>query len=100
MAAYGFANKQAGNKIFEDFLELLQKEVNDDRIYVKKAVNWALRNIGKRNIDLHKKAVNAAYKILEEKSKSAQWIAKDALRELEKSDVKMLNYPREIYKPK
>ncbi len=100
MAAYGFANKQAENEIFEDFLELLQKEVNDDRIYVKKAVNWALRNIGKRNKDLHKKAMNTAYKILEEKSKSAQWIAKDALRELEKSDVKMLNYPREIYKPK
>ncbi|NQY95080.1 MAG: DNA alkylation repair protein, partial [Campylobacteraceae bacterium] len=100
MASYGFAHKQACNNIFEEFLVLVLKEVNDDRIYVKKAVNWALRNIGKRNIDLHKKAVETAYEILEVKSKSAQWIAKDALRELEKSDVKMLNYPREIYKPK
>lgn len=100
MAAYGFANKNAENKTFERFLELIEVEAYDERIYVKKAVNWALRNIGKRNIDLHKKAITTAKKILQFKSKSAQWIAKDALRELEKDDVKMLNYPRDIYKVK
>ena len=97
MASYGFSNKNATNDIFERFLEIIEREVNDDRVYVKKAVNWALRNIGKRNIDLRKKAIISANKILQNKSKSAQWIAKDALRELNKIDLKMLNYPREIY---
>jgi len=99
MAAYGFANKNAANEVFESFLSIIEKHVNDERVYVKKSVNWALRNIGKRNVDLHKLAVFCAHRILKNKTKSAQWIAKDALRELEKDDVKMLNYPRVIYKP-
>lgn len=99
MASYGFANKNAINDIFERFLEIIEREVNDDRIYVKKAVNWALRNIGKRNKDLHKKAIESANRILQNKSKSAQWIAKDALRELNKKDLNILDYPREVYRP-
>lgn len=99
MASYGFANKKASNKIFERFLEIIKREVNDDRIYVRKAVNWALRNIGKRNKDLNKKAILMANEILLNKNKSAQWIAKDALRELSKVTLKTLDYPREIYRP-
>ncbi len=99
MASYGFANKKAANKIFERFLEIIQREANDDRIYVKKAVNWALRNIGKRNKDLNKKAILLANEILLNKNKSVQWIAKDALRELTKETLKTLDYPREIYRP-
>ena len=99
MASYGFANKNASNKIFERFLEIVEREVNDDRIYVKKAVNWTLRNIGKRNIDLHKKAILSANRILQNKNKSAQWIAKNALKELEQENPKMLDYPRELYRP-
>ncbi|MFA9374447.1 MAG: DNA alkylation repair protein, partial [Poseidonibacter sp.] len=83
MASYGFANKNTSNKIFERFLEIIEREVNDDRIYVRKAVNWALRNIGKRNIDLHRKAISSTNRILQNKNKSAQWIAKNALKELE-----------------
>ena len=49
MACYGFANKNAGNEVFEQFFAIIMVEAEDDRIYVKKAVNWALRNIGKRN---------------------------------------------------
>lgn len=100
MASYGFADKKALNEVFERFLEIIQREVDDDRTYVKKAVNWALRNIGKRNIDLNKKAIITANKILENPSKSAQWIAKNALKELEQKNPKILDYPRYIYRPK
>ena len=100
MASYGFADKKASNEVFERFLEIIQREIEDDRIYVKKAVNWALRNIGKRNIDLNKKAIITANKILENPSKSAQWIAKNALKELTQVNPKILNYPRDIYRPK
>jgi len=54
-------------------------------LYVKKAVNWSLRNIGKRNIDLNKKAIDVANEILNFENKSAKWIAKDALKELQKN---------------
>ena len=76
---------------------MIIREVNDDRIYVKKAVNWSLRNIGKRNIDLNKKAIEVANEILKLESKSAQWIAKDAIRQLESESVSILDYPRHIY---
>lgn len=99
MASYGFANKNDSNKIFERFLEIIEREVNDDRIYVKKAVNWALRNIGKRNTDLNKKAVLSANRILQNQNKAAQWIAKNALKELEQKNPKILDYPREFYRP-
>ena len=98
IASYGFANKNDSNKIFERFLEVIEREVDDDRIYVKKSVNWALRNIGKRNIDLNKKAILSANRILQNKNKSAQWIAKNALKELEQDNPKILDYPRELYR--
>lgn len=97
MAAYGFADKTASNSLFEQFLPIIEREARDERIYVKKAVNWALRNIGKRNCDLHKSAQAVAYLLLASDSKSAKWIARKALNELEKADVHMLNYPRITY---
>ncbi|MCK5678450.1 MAG: DNA alkylation repair protein, partial [Flavobacteriaceae bacterium] len=98
MATYGFADKKSPNKVFEQFFPLLIKHAYDDRIYVKKAVNWALRQIGKRNIDLQKKAIETANEILKQDSKSAQWIAKDALKELQSEKINILDYPREIYR--
>ncbi len=97
MAAYCMADKKAENAVFEQFFPFLIREAGDDRIYVKKAVNWALRNIGKRNPDLHMEAVKTAKTILDLPAKSAQWIAKDALRELEKSNLNVLGYPRTHY---
>ncbi len=97
MASYGFADKKADNRIFEEFLSLLPDHIRDDRIYVKKAINWALRNIGKRNIDLHQNALKLAYEILNVDKPSAQWIAKDAIKELEKSGLTILGYPRGQY---
>jgi len=98
MATYGFANKKGANEIFEQFFPILVQHANDDRIYVKKAINWALRQIGKRNIDLQKKAIGTAKIILKQNSKSAQWIAKDVLRELLKDNLNILDYPRNIYR--
>ena len=67
---------------FEELLPLIKKHSTDERNYVKKAVNWALRNIGKRNVNLNKKAIKIAEEIKEIDSKSARWIANDAIREL------------------
>lgn len=98
LSSYCMADKKSGNEMFEQFFPMIMREVNDDRVYVKKAVNWSLRNIGKRNIDLNKKAIDVANKILKLDSRSAQWIAKDAIRQLEKESVSILDYPRHIYR--
>ena len=98
LASYCMADKKSDNDLFEQFLPIIKREANDERLYVKKAVNWALRNIGKRNIDLNKKAIEVAYELLDYESKSAKWIAKDAIRELEGDNVKILDYPRNIYR--
>jgi len=98
MATYGFADKNAENKVFEQFFPILIKHANNERIYVKKAINWALRQIGKRNVDLQKKAIIIAKEILKQDSKSAKWIAKDALKELQGDKVNILDYPRSIYR--
>jgi 3-methyladenine DNA glycosylase AlkD len=98
MAAYCMADKNSTNEIFEQFFPIIIREATDERLYVKKAVNWALRNLGKRNIDLKKLAINCSKQLLKIDSKSAKWIAKDALKELEKPNVRMSDYPREIYR--
>ncbi|MEE9404470.1 MAG: DNA alkylation repair protein [Algisphaera sp.] len=98
MAAYGFANKNAANDVFESFLPLIEREAMDSRLYVKKAVNWALRNIGKRNEDLWGEAITAAHRILKRNSPSAQWIARHALRQLQNPNMKKMDYPRSIYR--
>lgn len=64
------------------FLQIIKREANDERNMVKKAVNWALRQIGKRNLYLNEKALKTAYEINVFESKSAKWIASDAIREL------------------
>ncbi|MCK5374083.1 MAG: DNA alkylation repair protein [Alphaproteobacteria bacterium] len=98
IAAYCRADKKTSNEIFEQFFTIIKRESHDERNYVKKAVNWALRNIGKRNIDLNKRAIEIASELLKSESKSAKWIAKNALLELKRNDVKIFDYPREIYR--
>ena len=97
MASYCMADKKSENELFEQFFPIIKQGANDERLYVKKSVNWALRNIGKRNIDLNEKAIDVAHEILNLESKSANWIAKNALNELQKDGVRMSNYPRTIY---
>ena len=98
LASYCMADKTSDNNLFEQFFSIIKREAHDERLYVKKAVNWALRNIGKRNIDLNHKAIEVANDILEFESKSAQWIAKNALAELQKEGIRMSDYPRAIYR--
>ena len=98
MAAYGFADKKSGNEIFAQFFAPIEREAGDERLMVRKAVNWALRSIGKRNVDLHRQALEVASRILSMDSKSAKWIAKNAISELEKPDVNILDYPRALYR--
>jgi 3-methyladenine DNA glycosylase AlkD len=77
-------DKNAENSVFENYLELVEREASDERNFVKKSVNWALRGIGKRNQFLRGKAVETAQRILEQDTKAARWIARDAIKELEK----------------
>ncbi len=81
-------DKTATDQDFERFLSLCIRHSNDERNYVKKAVNWALRNIGKRNLSLNKKALKTAEEIKNIDSKSARWIAADAIRELTSQKVR------------
>jgi len=67
---------------------LIEREAADERNFVKKAVNWALRQIGKRNRALNRDAIAAAKRIRKIDSRSARWIAADALRELESDAVR------------
>lgn len=69
------------------FLPVIKRESTDERNFVKKAVNWALRQIGKRNKYLNKATIEYAKEIEKINSKSAKWIAKDALRELSSEAV-------------
>lgn len=98
MASYCMADKLSDNARFERFFPIIKREANDERLYVKKAVNWALRNIGKRKPDLNKKAILVAHEILEDESSSAKWIAKNALNELERDNIRMSDYPRTKYR--
>ncbi len=82
IAGLAVHDKNATDQDFEDLLPLCITYATDERNYVKKAVNWALRNIGKRNSPLNKQALRTAEKIKKIDSKSARWIASDAIREL------------------
>jgi 3-methyladenine DNA glycosylase AlkD len=82
MAVLAVHDKAAQDATFQRFFPLIQRGATDPRNFVKKAVNWALRQIGKRNRSLNEAAVQAARKIPTLDSKSAKWIAADALREL------------------
>ena len=82
MARLAVSDKKADDKQFEPFLPIIKREASDNRNFVKKAVNWALRQIGKRNLNLNREAIETAKEIQEIDSKSARWVASDALREL------------------
>lgn len=84
MAELAVHDKVSADDKFEQFLPLLIAESHDDRNFVKKAVNWALRQIGKRNKNLCSKAIRTAIEIQKKEDVASRWIAADALRELEK----------------
>lgn len=82
MASVALHNKKAEDEKIKGFLEAIEREAYDERNFVKKAVNWALRQIGKRNSELNKCAIDSAQKILLQGTKASKWIASDALKEL------------------
>ena len=82
MAYLAIHDKKADDKQFKLFLPIIVREATDNRNFVKKAVNWALRQIGKRNLNLNKKAIETAMETKAINSKSAHWVAADAIREL------------------
>lgn len=84
MAALSVHDKKADDVKFLSFFPLIKKHATDERNFVRKAVNWALRQIGKRNQFLRKHCIALSEEIMAFDSKAARWIAADALRELKK----------------
>ena len=82
MAGMAVHQKELPDGVFLRFLPVIRREATDERNFVKKAVNWALRQIGKRNPRLCRAAIAEAKRILALDTKAARWIARDALREL------------------
>lgn len=80
-------DKKASNAPFRKFLKSIEREAGDDRNFVRKAVNWALRNIGKRNTQLNQHAIATAERIHRKGTPAGRWIAADALRELSSEAV-------------
>jgi len=87
IACLAWHDKKASDEEFLGLLPVIMQAATDERNYVKKAVNWALRNIGKRNLSLNGAALGTAREIQQLESKSARWIAADAIRELESEAV-------------
>jgi 3-methyladenine DNA glycosylase AlkD len=87
MANLAVSDKKADDKKFISFFPYIKNESTDSRNFVEKAINWALRQIGKRNINLNKLAVKIAEEIYSIDSRSAKWIASDVLRELKNEKI-------------
>jgi 3-methyladenine DNA glycosylase AlkD len=87
VAYLSYKDKKAPDARFVQFLRVIEREARDERNFVKKAVNWTLRNIGKRNVRLNREAIRAAERIRRQDSRAARWIAADALRELKNDAV-------------
>jgi 3-methyladenine DNA glycosylase AlkD len=87
VAALAVHDKKSANAQFQNFLPIIKRESTDERNFVRKATNWALRQIGKRNMQLNLLALKTARQIQQKNSKSARWIASDAIRELTSASV-------------
>jgi 3-methyladenine DNA glycosylase AlkD len=87
VAVLAWHDKTADDRAFDPFFERMQVGAQDDRNFVKKAVNWALRQIAKRRPGLASRCVQLAQELAESENKSARWVGKDALREFEKKGI-------------
>ena len=88
LAAYlAYRDQAAPDGKFREFLKIIEREADDDRNFVRKAVNWALRNIGKRNLRLNAAAIATGERLRKRESRAARWVAADALRELRSDAV-------------
>ena len=87
IACLAWHDKEAADRKFLGMLPVIKRGATDERNYVKKAVSWSLRHIGKRNPDLNRAAIHTAREIKQLDSRAARWIASDAIRELESEAV-------------
>ena len=87
VAYFAVHDKQAPDEKIMQFLPVIRREAHDERNFVKKAVNWALRNIGKRNVRCNEAAIVATEQIRADGTRAGRWIASDALRELRSEAV-------------
>jgi 3-methyladenine DNA glycosylase AlkD len=88
MAALAVHDRRSPDEAFTPFLVAVEREATDPRNFVRKAVNWALRQIGKRNRRLHREAVRLARRLAASGDRTARWVGRDALRELESDRVR------------
>jgi len=87
IACLAWHDKEAEDEKFIKLFPVIKRGATDERNFVKKAVNWALRNIGKRNPNLNKAAIKAAKEIQRIDSKATRWVASNAIKELESEAV-------------
>ncbi|WP_407378358.1 DNA alkylation repair protein [Methanobrevibacter sp.] len=87
IAVIAVHDKKTSAEDFDKFFPLIKNASFDNRNFVKKSVNWALRQIGKRDIDCNKKALDVAYEISKNDDKTCRWISSNAIRELESEKV-------------
>jgi len=87
MACAAVHRKDLPDAPFASLLPLIREQATDDRNYVKKAVSWALRQIGKRSLGLNAKAIRTAEQIGRNDARASRWVARDALRELRSDAV-------------
>jgi 3-methyladenine DNA glycosylase AlkD len=87
LASLTVHDKQASDAPYLAGLKLIEREAVDDRNFVKKAVNWALRSIGKRSRQLNEAAIDVAQRLAESPEPAPRWVGKDALRELTSASV-------------
>ncbi len=87
IACLAWHDKNASDDKFIGLSPIMIQAAADDRNFVNKAVNWALRNIGKRNLNLNKAAIDTAKAIQRLNSKAARWISSDTIKELESEAV-------------
>jgi 3-methyladenine DNA glycosylase AlkD len=87
IACLAWHDKKTSDEKFIELLPIIIRGATDERNFVKKAVNWALRTIGKRTLKLNKAAINTAKEIQRLDSKAARWVASDTLRELQSEAV-------------
>ena len=88
MAELAVHDKELNDTVFISFFPLIIRESYDERNFVKKAVNWALRQIGKRNESLHTKALRIAKILSQSADPNARWIGRDAMKDLHSASVK------------
>ena len=101
MASVSLHDKSAEDAEFLAYLPLIEQAATDNRNFVKKAVNWALRTIGKRSLMLNEAALETSRRLAESDEPSCRWVGKDALRELSSTAVQTrLRRPRKSHKQK